>query len=186
MQYLTRQGIDLPYDKNHDDADRCYQLTVFTIPNLSLASPLHHPLATWPSWASFTRLYNSDLSVVLPNAYIFPRREYNHITAYTCTPQSNILRHHYYNTPWHARTYVSPKYAQDINCTSDSNRIYHIPHSPRLSQSPIICIKQIHFSRRHLSMHSPTHNPHFKNLSSQQTTHQIHYYRNLKTSEPSF
>ncbi|PWZ15628.1 hypothetical protein Zm00014a_014030 [Zea mays] len=33
--------------------------------------------------------------------------------------------------------------------------------------------KTIHFSRRHLSMHSPTHNPHFKNLFSQQTTHQI-------------
>jgi hypothetical protein len=77
---------------------------------------------------------------------------------------------------------VSPRYAQDINHTSDSNTIFHIPHSPRLSQSMIICIKQIHFSRRHLSMHSPTHNPHFKNLSSQQTTHEIHYYRNLKTS----
>jgi hypothetical protein len=43
--------------------------------------------------------------------------------------------------------------------------------------------KTIHFSHRHLLMHSPTHNPHFKSLSSQQTTHQTYYYRNLKTSE---
>ncbi|PWZ06960.1 hypothetical protein Zm00014a_038431, partial [Zea mays] len=61
------------------------------------------------------------------------------------------------------RTYVSPYYAQDINHTSDPNKINHTPHSPRLSQSLITCIKQKHFSRRHLSMHSPTHNPHFKN-----------------------
>jgi hypothetical protein len=33
---------------------------------------------------------------VLHHTYIFPRREYNHITAYTRTPQSNILRNHYY------------------------------------------------------------------------------------------
>jgi hypothetical protein len=51
---------------------------------------------------------------MLHDAYILPRREYNHITAYTRTPQSNILRHHYYNTPRHTRTYVSPYYAQDI------------------------------------------------------------------------
>jgi hypothetical protein len=95
--------------------------------------------------------------------YIFPRREYNHITAYTRTPQSNILSHHHYNTPRHTRTYVFPYYAQDINRTSDSNRINHTPHSHRLSQSSIICIKQIHFSRRHLSMHSPTYNPYLKN-----------------------
>jgi hypothetical protein len=115
--------------------------------------------------------------------YIFLCCEYNHITAYTRTPQSNTFRHHQYNTPRHTRTYVSPYYVQDINHTSDSNKINHTPHSHRLSQSPIICMKQIHFSRRHLSMHSPTHNPHFKTLSSQQTTHQTHYYRNLKTSE---
>jgi hypothetical protein len=44
---------------------------------------------------SFIRLYNIYLSVVLPNAYIFLRREYNHITAYTRTPQTNILRQHH-------------------------------------------------------------------------------------------
>jgi hypothetical protein len=131
--------------------------------NLLLALQLHHPLVTWPSWASFTRLYNSDLSVVLPNTYIFPRREYNHITAYTRTPQSFILRYHHYNTPQHTRTYVSPYYAQDINCTSDSNRINHTPHLPRLSQSPITCIKQLHFSHKFLSMHFSQHNLHFKN-----------------------
>jgi hypothetical protein len=155
--------------------------------NLILALPLQHPLVTWPSGASFTQLYDSHLNVVLHNTYVFLRCEYNHITAYTGTPQSNILRHRYYNTPMHTRTYMSPYYAQDINCTSDSNRINHTPYSHRLSQSPITCTKQIHFSCRHLSMHSPTHNPRFfKKLSSQQTTHQIHSYRNLKISEPSF
>jgi hypothetical protein len=82
---------------------------------------------------------------VLHNIYFFPCREYNHITAYTRTPQSNILRNHYYNTPRHAHTYVSPHYAQDNNNTSDSNRTNHTPQSYRLSQSPITCIKPIHF-----------------------------------------
>ena len=77
--------------------------------------------------------------------YIFLCYEYNHITAYTRTPQTNILRHHYHNTPRHTRTYVSPYYEQDINRTSDSNRINHTPHSPRLSQSSITCIKQYTF-----------------------------------------
>jgi hypothetical protein len=131
--------------------------------NLLLALLLHHPLVTWPSCVSFTWLYNSNLNVVLHNTYIFSHREYNHITAYTRTPQTNILRHHYHNTPRHTRTYVSPYYAQDINRTSDSNRINHTPHSHRLSQSLITCVKQIQFSRRHLMMHSPTDNPHFKN-----------------------
>jgi hypothetical protein len=166
MQYLTRQGVDPSYNRKHDDTDRCYQLIVLKILNLLLALPLHHPLVTWPLGASFTRLYNSNLNVGSHNTYIFLCCEYNHITAYTRTPQSNILRHHHYNTPRHTRTYVSSYYAQDINRTSDSNRINHTPHSHRLSQSPIICIKQTHFSCRHLSMHSPTHNPHFKNLSS--------------------
>jgi hypothetical protein len=111
---LRRQGIDPPYNKNHDEADRYYPLTVWKTKLISRL-PLHHSSITRPSWASFTRLYNSDLSVVLHNAYIFPRCEYNHITAYTRTPQSNILRHHHYNTPQHKRTYVSPCYAQGIN-----------------------------------------------------------------------
>jgi hypothetical protein len=82
---------------------------------------------------------------VLRQTYIFLRCEYNHITAYTRTPQSIILRHHHRNTPRHTRTYVSPYYAQDINRTSAFNRINHTPHSPRLSQSSITYIKQYTF-----------------------------------------
>jgi hypothetical protein len=161
MWWLTKRSITLPYNKNHDNTDRYYPLTVWKT-KLTPRLPLHHSSITRPSGASFTRLYNSDLSAVLHNTYIFPRREYNHNAAYTRTSQSNILRHHHYNTPWHTRTYVPPRYAQGINIIV-TNRINHTPHSPRLSQSSITCIKQLHFSRRHLSMHSPTHNPHFKN-----------------------
>jgi hypothetical protein len=42
---------------------------------------------------------------VLHNTCTFPRREYNHITAYTCTPQINTLRHHH-NTPRHTHIRV--------------------------------------------------------------------------------
>jgi hypothetical protein len=45
-------------------------------------------------------------NVVVHKTYIFLRCEYNHITAYTRTPQTTILRHHHYNTPQHTRTYV--------------------------------------------------------------------------------
>jgi hypothetical protein len=45
--------------------------------------------------------------------------------------------------------------------------------------------KTIHFSRIHLSMHSPTHNPHFKTLVLHLTTHHIFsdQNKNIKTSE---
>jgi hypothetical protein len=61
----------------------------------------------------------------------------------------------------HTHTYMSPHYAHDINSTSGSNRTNHTPHSLRLSQSPISCIKPIHFLHKQLSMYSPKHNPHF-------------------------
>jgi hypothetical protein len=106
MWWLTKWSITLPYNKNHDNTDGYYPLTVWKTeltPHLSL----HHSSITRPSCAYFTRLYNSDLSVVLHKTYIFLRCEYNHITAYTRIPQSIILRHHYYNTPRHTHAYVS-------------------------------------------------------------------------------
>jgi hypothetical protein len=114
MQYLTRQGIGPPYNRKHDDTDRCYQLIVLKILNLLLALPLHHPLVTWPSGASFTRLYNSNLNIGSQNTYIFPRREYNYITAYTRTPQINTLRHHYHNTPWHTHIRVLIQFSHNL------------------------------------------------------------------------
>jgi hypothetical protein len=105
--------------------------------NLLLTLPLHHPLVTWPWWASFTWLYDSNLNVVLHNTYIFPRCEYNHITAYTRTPQSNILRHHYYNTPRHTHIRVP---------IQSSHNLYF----------------QTYSSHKFLSMHFSQHNLHFK------------------------
>jgi hypothetical protein len=105
---LTKQGIDPPYNRKHDDTNRCYQLIILKILNLLLSLPLHHSLVTSPSCASFIRFYDSNINVVLYNTYIFSRREYNHITAYTCTPQSNTLHHHHYNIHHDTHAHMCP------------------------------------------------------------------------------
>jgi hypothetical protein len=114
MWWLTKWSIALPYNKNHDNTDGYYPLTVWKKTELTPRLPLHHSSITRPSCAYFTRLYNSDLSVVLHKTYIFLRCEYNHITAYTRTPQSIILRHQYYNTPRHTRIRVPTAFSWPI------------------------------------------------------------------------
>jgi hypothetical protein len=137
MWWLTKRSITLPYNKNHDNTDRYYPLIVWKI-KLTSRLPLHHSLITQPSRASFTRLYNSNLNVMLHNTYIFPRREYNHITAYTRTPQINISRHHYYITPRHTHIRV---------LIQSSHNLYF----------------QTYSSHKFPSMHFSQHNRHFKN-----------------------
>ena len=129
MQYLTKHGIDPPYNRKHDDTDRCYQLIVFKNIKLTSRLPLHHSLITQPSRASFTRLYNSDLNVVLHNTYIFPRREYNHITAYTRTSSINYLTPpllKYTTVHTHIRVLIQSSYNLYFQTYSSHKTIRHI------------------------------------------------------------
>jgi hypothetical protein len=154
---LIKRNIDPPYNKNHDNTDRYYQLTVW---NTKLTSRLATTLFNHIIIMSIPHtMNNSNINVMLHSTYIFPHREYNHITAYTRTPQSNILRNPYYNTPRHTHIRV-PTLRTRHQQHSDSNRTNHSPHLHRLSQSPITCIKPIHFSHKHLSMYSLKHDPH--------------------------
>jgi hypothetical protein len=46
MHDLTKQGIDPPYNRKHDDTDRCYPLIVKKYIKLTSRLPLYHLLVT--------------------------------------------------------------------------------------------------------------------------------------------
>ena len=103
---LRRQGFDPPYNKNHDEADRCYQLIVKKNTRLTSRLATKTPFSHMTLESILHTVIRQQSNVVLHKTYIFLCCEYNHITAYTRTPQTNILCHHHYNTPRHTRTYV--------------------------------------------------------------------------------
>jgi hypothetical protein len=102
---LRRQGFDPP-NQNHDEADRCYQLIVFKNTRLTSRLATTTPFSHMTLGSILHTVIRQQSNVVLHKTYIFLRCEYNHITTYIRTPQTNILRHHHYNTPRHMRTYV--------------------------------------------------------------------------------
>jgi hypothetical protein len=125
---------------------------------------------------------------VLHNTCIFPRREYNHITTYTRTPQTisyatiTIIHH---GTHTHLRALIKSSHPMYFQFN------HHIKQHNMFAYQNVKATLLRHITETfYTHIHSNTNVHHIdKNIiiettnRTHQTTHRINSYRNIKTSE---